>query len=476
MQSNFGNCYFLAAAIALLNTPGGADIISSIMRDNGDGTVTVKQFDKFNVPHYIVLPKVIPKNRFDSYTEKIFNATKHVNWPDLLMLAHVICQQFENFNFYNNHGGGYARGDGGFVVDVFRQWGFQNACDSYDYTFEQIKSSVESGKPVSANTLERNDGLYEGMLSNHEYAVVDTIEKDGIKFILILDPSRITGTVLHANALDLKLYSLSEKGNNGFFCIEFSNFCRMFPGVQFSEPPPDSHSTTGEPLSRLVVIRWDYCAENQRLFEKSFDNELLKMYSKDRSVLQNLDLVKTEILRQNNSCAVAQLLDALEKKKVLLRFYKKKQNYIRRFLNLGENYTSENVYRIKSQAMRKIPSHVFGVDEKMNLNNSISEEEIICFNALRDFCLSTSKINLASLLRFYRLHSSAGDSKGKEQVKEEIKKTLRTWRKSQGPKVVEMMEKAKDLFHWGVDVSDIPCGKDKAYLIIQCLKEIRQNR
>jgi hypothetical protein len=247
MQSNFGNCYFLAAAIALLNTPGGADIISSIMRDDGDGTVTVKQFDKFNVPHYIVLPKVIPKANY-FYKGKIFNATKHVNWPDLLMLAHIICKQFENFDFKNKPdemGEGYTIAWGGRANYVFRQFGFLNACSRTDYTFEQIKSSVESRKPVSATTLEGNEGLYEGMLANHEYVVVDTIEKDEIKFILILDPSRITGTVLHTNALNLELEGSCEEGNNGFSLIESEEFYRMFSCVQYSEPPDelpdDSH-------------------------------------------------------------------------------------------------------------------------------------------------------------------------------------------------------------------------------------------
>lgn len=67
-QGGVGDCYLMAAMISVLNTT--PEVIKECMRDNGDGTVTVRFFDHDEertnrTPIYITVSKTVPVAEFD---------------------------------------------------------------------------------------------------------------------------------------------------------------------------------------------------------------------------------------------------------------------------------------------------------------------------------------------------------------------------------------------------------------------------
>lgn len=81
-QGNIGDCYLLASLSSIAaQTP---EVIKQCMRDNGDGTVTVRFF-KDRMPLYVTVDKVIPQYRF---TGKDVGA-KDCLWVQMIERAYV---------------------------------------------------------------------------------------------------------------------------------------------------------------------------------------------------------------------------------------------------------------------------------------------------------------------------------------------------------------------------------------------------
>lgn len=64
-QRNLGDCWILGTLIGILLRPNGPEWIMNMMRDNGDGTVTVRLFSREAnpQPHYIRVQKRVPEMR-----------------------------------------------------------------------------------------------------------------------------------------------------------------------------------------------------------------------------------------------------------------------------------------------------------------------------------------------------------------------------------------------------------------------------
>lgn len=107
-QTNIGDCYLLAALISLVNSPKyGPDFIMNMMRDNGNGTVTVKLYRPSSDPSNSEIDK---NGNVTSLHEIFVNVDKHglINnqksslWVQILEQAYAIIGG--NFLFYKLDG------------------------------------------------------------------------------------------------------------------------------------------------------------------------------------------------------------------------------------------------------------------------------------------------------------------------------------------------------------------------------------
>ncbi|MGE3726488.1 MAG: C2 family cysteine protease [Candidatus Sericytochromatia bacterium] len=108
-QGAIGDCYFMAGLAGIVAQKPEA--VKNMIRDNGNGTVTVKLFDVKEVDgHKTFAPKYLTFDKSVLHTDFAIreHASKDAPWIALLEKAYAI------------HTGSYARmGEGGFASDVF---------------------------------------------------------------------------------------------------------------------------------------------------------------------------------------------------------------------------------------------------------------------------------------------------------------------------------------------------------------------
>ncbi|HEX7900829.1 MAG TPA: C2 family cysteine protease [Planctomycetota bacterium] len=101
VQGNLGDCYFLAAVLAVLESPDGPEIIETLMKDNLNGTVTVRLFKKAEGQfHYLSVDKSLV---YEFFSTKVLHATGAL-WLGILEKAFI---KFLAEGAYNKVSGGH---------------------------------------------------------------------------------------------------------------------------------------------------------------------------------------------------------------------------------------------------------------------------------------------------------------------------------------------------------------------------------
>ena len=117
-QGQVGDCYFVAAVASLVTrTPNK---IKDIMRDNGDGTVTVRFYDREKKKHlYVKVDKTIPEREYRS-RQTTAHGAEGALWFKLLEKAYISVRDGKTKKLTNRSGKcSYKNGDSGRSSIVF---------------------------------------------------------------------------------------------------------------------------------------------------------------------------------------------------------------------------------------------------------------------------------------------------------------------------------------------------------------------
>lgn len=216
-QGQLGDCYLIATMSALAeNNP---DFIRNMMKDNHDGTVTVRLFDEEGVPAYVTVNKTIPVAKMGGVNTPVYS--NGALWVSILEKAYVqsgvVYGNTENFsqnrfnderNSYNDIVGGKTQHTTKFLLGDYSDdsvysmtLDLPKGFDGREYApeetafFQKIKEAYSRGDAITAGIREYpdqgGDRAYEkhaGLPGGHAYTVIGTAEMDGKKFIRVRNP------------------------------------------------------------------------------------------------------------------------------------------------------------------------------------------------------------------------------------------------------------------------------------------------
>ena len=229
-QGKISNCYMLAATTSLIQHDPQA--IKNIIRDNGDGTATVRLYKSPGQPVYIRVDKVVPRLKTGGtimsagplWMQLIEMAAAHVG---MFKLATSKGKQIKRAGvgslWYGTGGAWFAMLTGAFgyneVVDG--KTGTLNfpseGVDDADGVFEAIKNAKADGFIYHLGTKGSTSA---GLNSGHAYTVLGAKEVDGVKYITLRNP--------YANMSYQKDEELDETMTSTYFSSVADSTCGQF--------------------------------------------------------------------------------------------------------------------------------------------------------------------------------------------------------------------------------------------------------
>ena len=280
-QGQLGDCYFLSslAAIAAQNPA----VIREAMRDNRDGTVTVRFYNSSKEPVYVTVDKSVPqlqKNIHDD--EKNEDTIKSVDpyakqvdkalWVQIMEKAYVqsglaitgglfLAERGLLHSSYSNIAGGESWNtipqiigtDSGILPGAYRSISVKSWIDRKGpYTAEELnfarelREALENGQFVTAATpsvrthitgtaLDKEhatvDGIKAedaGLTEKHAYTVIDIKEKNGKYYIDVRNPHGGRGVFTHD---DNTLHAAGSAYAEGYSRLELRDFNKYFNDV-----------------------------------------------------------------------------------------------------------------------------------------------------------------------------------------------------------------------------------------------------
>ncbi len=182
-QGSLGNCYVPAAAAAIAAT--NPDLIRDLIRDNGDGTYTVRFFDSNSgEPSVIVV---------DSDVYGRAGSLAYGHSPDQNELWFALVEKA-----YATWKGSYQRiGEGGSVGTLLSEMTGRRTYEHWlnrgtaEDAWVQLKRGVREKRPMSAGTYGTNSAaIYTntGVHSNHAYSVMGIDEVNGQRMVKLRNP------------------------------------------------------------------------------------------------------------------------------------------------------------------------------------------------------------------------------------------------------------------------------------------------
>jgi hypothetical protein len=223
-QGQLGDCYFPAsmAAIAQANP----ELITKLIKDNGDGTYTVtfKQKDWATGKSKDVPVKVDGDLYSRSYGGALYGHSSNSTDPKKMELWFPLVEKA-----YAQLKGSYDTiGNGGHMSDVFEDVtgssaSYLNVNSSPDRAWNQIVASVDAHKPVGAGTYgESEEARYtnSGVYADHAYSILG-YEKSGTdRFVILRNP-----------------WGESEPAgngaNDGVFKLKLQDFTKLYQSLYF---------------------------------------------------------------------------------------------------------------------------------------------------------------------------------------------------------------------------------------------------
>jgi hypothetical protein len=217
MQGHIGNCYFPAAVAAVARQD--PKIIEDAIKDNGDGTYTVRFFDVdwdgTVTEHKIEIDGQLPTQ---------WGGLRYGHGRDRTELWVPLLEKA-----YAQWKGGYEQiGNGGFAGDVLealtgRDSDYEDVSPSSntDALYQNIKIALETKKALAATTHDKSKAaMYSGtgIYAWHVYSVIGVSEENGTKYIHLRNP---WGEVEPAG----------NGPDDGHFKIDFAAFQKLYSAV-----------------------------------------------------------------------------------------------------------------------------------------------------------------------------------------------------------------------------------------------------
>ena len=223
-QGAIGNCYFPAAMAAVASAR--PDVIKNMIKDNGDGTYTVKftPSSSYGGASRPVEIKVDGDLYARSYGGPIYGGSLGGSTaPDKMELWFPLIEKA-----YAQWKGSYdAIGNGGVAGQVMsdvmgKGYKYENiSAANKDRIFEMIKTAAANKQPMAAGTYGTEDAAKytnTGVYAHHAYSVMGVEEENGTKYVKVRNP---WGQSEHG----------SDGKNDGFFRIELGKFAELYRAV-----------------------------------------------------------------------------------------------------------------------------------------------------------------------------------------------------------------------------------------------------
>ncbi|MDP2273246.1 MAG: C2 family cysteine protease [Archangium sp.] len=227
-QGAIGNCYFPAALASV--AAARPDIIKNMIKDNGDGTYTVKFTpNSYGGASRPVEIKVDGDLYARSYGGPIYGSSLGGSTaPDKMELWYPLIEKA-----YAQWKGSYDTiGNGGVAGTVMSEvmgkgYKYENiSAANKDRIYEMIKTAGANKQPMAAGTYGTEDAAKytnTGVYANHAYSVLGVEEENGTKYVKIRNP---WGQSEHG----------SDGKNDGFFRMELGKFAELYRAVHIINP------------------------------------------------------------------------------------------------------------------------------------------------------------------------------------------------------------------------------------------------
>lgn len=241
-QGKVSNCYMVASTTGLINYD--PQIIKDCIRDNGDGTVTVRLYAPSNtvgrdcVPRYIRIPKRIPKlmTGGDILTDGAI-------WMQLIERAAAQAGLFrQGRSGYQSLW--YGRGDewltlltgaaGNVLVNQASGTRMEGA-ETDDKVFEMLEQAEKSHYIFHAGT--KSDAS-DGMNSGHAYTVLGVKTVGGQRFVTLRNPyANMSRTVSESGKItkSTDYFSSTPDDTYGQFDIPFEEFMKTMETISYTD-------------------------------------------------------------------------------------------------------------------------------------------------------------------------------------------------------------------------------------------------
>lgn len=224
-QGAIGNCYFPAALAAVALTD--PQIIRDMLKDNGDGTYTVRFFNDYGRrdPVYINVDADLYSRAWGGpIYGAVITGSKD---KDKMELWYPLIEKA-----YAQWKGGYERiGNGGNSGQVMSEVTGSNRQSVWisgtraDQVFAQLKRAMDNKWPATASTYGKDEAARytnSGVYANHAYSVLGVEEVGGEKFVKLRNP-----------------WGQSEPGfdgkNDGIFKVKLDVFTKLYQSVAIAQ-------------------------------------------------------------------------------------------------------------------------------------------------------------------------------------------------------------------------------------------------
>ncbi len=205
-QGYINDCFFLAGLGAtLVQTP---EIIQNMFIDNGDGTFTVRFYNK-GVADYVTVDRYLPTNNIGNFVyaspgDNYADANNEL-WVALAEKAYAQLNESgwinqDNTNSYN------GIGNAGYLSDAFAHITGERTALGRILNFEQVVNAFNSGEVVGFGS--KSSGVESNIVTSHAYALVD-YNPQTQKFTL-LNPWSTDNTALKSRTLELSWSEISS--------------------------------------------------------------------------------------------------------------------------------------------------------------------------------------------------------------------------------------------------------------------------
>ncbi|MDY6900438.1 MAG: C2 family cysteine protease [Cyanobacteriota bacterium] len=205
-QGYINDCFFLAGLGAtLVQSP---EIIENMFIDNGDGTFTVRFYNK-GVADYVTVDRYLPTNNIG----KFVYANPGDNYADAnnelwVALAEKAYAQLNESGWINqdNTNSYSGIGNAGYLSDAFAHITGERTALGRILDFDKVVNAFNSGEAVGFGS--KSNGVQSNIVTSHAYALVD-YNAQTQKFTL-LNPWSTDNTALKSRTLELSWSEISS--------------------------------------------------------------------------------------------------------------------------------------------------------------------------------------------------------------------------------------------------------------------------